>query len=93
MLCNTSAYWPYPDELSHSVQASTAVPSPHSLKVVMSCHGSLLLTMPITLVRHSSIDSLARMGVPSVTFQNPGEMENEYPGLWTTAVAGPYSCQ
>src|ERR1700720_2957520 len=35
-----SRYVPRPEDDCHSVADSTLVPSPHSLKVVTSCHGS-----------------------------------------------------
>ena len=66
------------------------VPSPHSLKVVISCQSMLLSTICCTLKRHSFSSRRGKRGVAMSALQKPGEIANECGGLMLTAVPGPY---
>lgn len=57
--------------LPYLVVLSTPVPSPHSLKVVISCQGSPEAFMATTFAAQR-VRSRARTGLVSVRFQNPG---------------------
>lgn len=72
-LCRMSRYRPCPDALAHCDALSMAEASPHSSKVVVSCHGAFDATMLCTFAVNRA-GSRARRGVASPFFQNPGEM-------------------
>ena len=72
---SASRYDP-PAEVCHSTAGSTLVPSPHSLNVVTSCHGSFEATMWATLVDQRA-GSRASRAVDSFALLKPGEIEKE----------------
>ena len=75
------------------VALSTAVPSPHSLKVVIRCQCVPVdATMFVTSVVYLAMSRPSR-GVASPAFQKPGLMVKEKPASRLSAAAGAYWCQ
>lgn len=72
-----SMYAPYPDGELNSAAGSMAVPSPHSLKVVMSCHCAPLAIMAQIAVFQAGRSRESR-GLDSLALKKPGLIENEY---------------
>ena len=88
---SASRYVP-PEEVCHSTAGSTLVPSPHSLNVVTSCHGSFEAIMWAMFVDQRA-GSRASRAVDSFALLKPGEIEKEYPAWRLSATAGEYWCQ
>src|SRR5919198_1212018 len=75
-LWSVSRYAPNPLDVDHSFALSAAVPSPHSLKVVTSCHGAFDATMSRTFCDQRARSRVKR-GLDSSAFQKPGLIEYE----------------
>ena len=78
--------------MPHDVDASTAVPSPHSLKVVTSRQRTCAAYIARTESRNRATLRASR-GCDSRAWKKPGLTENDWPGTSTCACAGAYSCQ
>jgi hypothetical protein len=74
------------------VADSTAVPSPHSLNVVINWNCAVDDAIAATWFCQRETSRVSR-GVLSPFFQKPGEMVYEYGAMSLVADAGPYWCQ
>src|SRR5436190_3751087 len=91
--CSTSMYEPLPECEAHSFALSTAVPSPHSLKLRTSCHVACEATESCTSRVHRPT-SRATRGCDSLRLKKPGLIVTDWPGTARTPVASKlYSCQ
>ena len=79
---------PYPDGEDHSPADSTAVPSPHSLNVVISWNCAVDDAIAATWFAQRAGSRVNRAVSPF--FQNPGEIVYEYGAMSALAEAGPY---
>jgi len=87
--CRMSRYVPYLDDDAHSLADSTAVPSPHSLNVVISWNCAPDEAIAATWFDQREGSRVSR-GDASPFFQNPGEIVYEYGDMSEDAEAGPY---